>query len=184
MKYQIILYKKQIICTKYQIIWTNYQIISTYLLWTQWARGHPGRQPRSRSWWGWCKNGRDWEKLCEYSKHSRLLWWYLHWGESEGEVAHDGGFHRVLVEPEHQAAQVCHLHLVGILVLQDVPGAHELVVMDDLEEKDPPDVTPTTHPIHIQIWLSRRDWTLKVGLIVLVKSEAVCESSNESTWKE
>ena len=48
----------------------------------------------------------------------------LHWWESEGEVSHDSG--GVFVELEHEAAEVGHIHLPGVLVLLYVPGTHEL----------------------------------------------------------
>ena len=48
----------------------------------------------------------------------------LHWWESEGEVSHDAG--GVFVELEHEAAEVGHIHLPGVLVLLYVPGTHEL----------------------------------------------------------
>ena len=48
----------------------------------------------------------------------------LHGWESEGKIPHYSG--GIFVELEHEAAEVSHVHLPGVLVLLDVPRAHEL----------------------------------------------------------
>ena len=47
------------------------------------------------------------------------------WGELEGEVAHDPVAR--LRELEGEAAEVGQAHLLGVLVLHDVPETHELL---------------------------------------------------------
>ena len=54
----------------------------------------------------------------------------LHWWKSEGKVAHDGG--SFLVKFEHEATEIRHLHLSGILVFQDVPRTHKLDSLSDV----------------------------------------------------
>ena len=49
----------------------------------------------------------------------------LHGWESEGKIPHYSG--GVFVELKHEAAEVSHVHLPGVLVLLDVPRAHELI---------------------------------------------------------
>ena len=53
----------------------------------------------------------------------------LHWWKSEGKVSHNGC--SFLVKFEHEATEIRHFHLPGILVFQNIPGTHKLDILSD-----------------------------------------------------